>query len=55
MELSQFDLHYRPKVAIKGQVIVDFISEFSYQPDQELEQLASEVIQETVRNLKSLC
>ena len=29
IELSEFDIQYRPRVAIKGQVIADFIAEFT--------------------------
>ena len=30
IELSEFDLQYCPRTTIKGQVIVDFIEEFSH-------------------------
>ena len=29
IELSEFDIRYRPKIAIKGQVLADFIMEFA--------------------------
>ena len=29
IELSEFDIQYRPRTAIKGQIVVDFIAEFS--------------------------
>ena len=29
VELSEFDIQYRPRTAIKGQVIVDFIAKFT--------------------------
>ena len=29
IELSEFDIQYRPRTAIKGQVVVDFIAEFT--------------------------
>ena len=29
IELSEFDIRYKPKTAIKGQVLVDFIMEFT--------------------------
>ena len=32
VELGQFDIKYRPRTAIKGQILADFISEFSPQP-----------------------
>ncbi|KAJ4715162.1 Retrovirus-related Pol polyprotein from transposon opus [Melia azedarach] len=33
MELSEFEIHYRPRNAIKGQAIADFVAEFT--PDLE--------------------
>ena len=30
IELSEFDIQYRPHAAIKGQVLTDFIAEFTY-------------------------
>ena len=36
IELSEFDIRYRPKIAIKGQVLVDFVMEFaSTEPDTD--------------------
>lgn len=32
VELSQFDIHYRPRLAIKGQAAADFIAKFTF-PD----------------------
>ena len=29
IELSEFDIRYRPKTAIKGQILVDFVMEFA--------------------------
>ena len=29
VELSEFDIQYRPRTAIKGQVVADFIAEFT--------------------------
>ena len=29
IELSQFDIEYRPRIAIKAQVLADFIAEFT--------------------------
>ena len=29
VELSEFDIQYRPRMAIKGQVVADFIAEFT--------------------------
>ena len=30
VELSQFDIEYRPRTAIKVQALVDFIAEFTF-------------------------
>ena len=36
IELSEFDIRYRPKIAIKGQVLVNFVMEFaSTKPDTD--------------------
>ena len=32
IELSQFEIEFQPRPAIKGQALVDFIAEFSYKP-----------------------
>jgi len=29
MELSQFDVDYKPRIAIKAQALVDFVAEFT--------------------------
>ena len=29
VELSEFDIQYHPRTAVKGQVVVDFIAEFT--------------------------
>ena len=29
VELSEFDIRYRPRMAMKGQVVVNFIAEFT--------------------------
>ena len=29
LELSEFDIRYKPKMTIKGQVLVDFVMEFT--------------------------
>ena len=34
IKLSEFDIQYRPRIAIKGQVIVDFIAEFTNEEDK---------------------
>ena len=33
VDLGQFDIHFKPRTAIKGQVVADFIAEFTYQAD----------------------
>ena len=33
IELSEFDIRYHPRAAIKGQVVADFIAEFT--PDED--------------------
>ena len=42
IELSQFDIKYHPRIAIKAQALVDFITEFSLlkddNPTNEIEQ-----------------
>ena len=38
VELSQFDIEYRPRIAIKAQALADFIAEFTLpDPNQEIE------------------
>lgn len=37
MELSEFDIEYHPRGAIKGQAVVDFINEYTYAPGEETE------------------
>ena len=34
IELSQFDIEYHPRIAIKAQALVDFIAEFTF-PDKD--------------------
>ena len=29
VELSQFDIHYKPRIAIKAQALADFVAEFT--------------------------
>ena len=42
IELSQFDIEYHPRIAIKAQAVVDFIVEFTFTdeeiPNHEAEQ-----------------
>ena len=37
IELSKFNIQYRPRTAIKGQVVVDFIAEFTHDEDKGAE------------------
>ena len=34
IELSEFDIQYRPRTAIKGQVVADFIAKFTHDEDK---------------------
>ena len=38
IELSKFDIQYRPRMAVKGQAITDFIAEFTLGEDQLVEE-----------------
>ena len=38
IELSQFEIKFQPRLAIKGQALADFIDEFSHKPDKRLEE-----------------
>ena len=38
IELSEFDIQYRPRTAIKGQVVADFIVEFTHDEDKGAEE-----------------
>ena len=38
IELSEFDIQYHPRIAIKGQVVADFIAEFTYDEDKGAEE-----------------
>ena len=38
IELSEFDIQYRPRTAIKGRVVVDFIAEFTHDEDKGAEE-----------------
>ena len=43
VELSKFDIQYRPQTAIKGQVVADFIAEFTLGDGQEERRRDSEI------------
>ena len=32
-ELSEYEIEFHPRTAIKGQALADFVAEFSYAPD----------------------
>ena len=38
IELSEFDIRYRPHTSIKGQVVADFIAEFTHDEDKGAEE-----------------
>ena len=38
VELSEFDIQYRPRTAVKGQVVADFIAEFTLGDGQVAEE-----------------
>ena len=38
IELSKFDIQYRPRTAIKGQIVTDFIAEFTHDEDKGAEE-----------------
>ena len=38
IELSEFDIQYRPRIAIKWQVVADFIAEFTHDEDKGAEE-----------------
>ena len=38
MELSEFNIRYRPRTTIKGQVVADFIAEFTLGDGQGAEE-----------------
>ena len=38
IELSEFDIKYQPRTAIKGQIVADFIAEFTHDVDKGAEE-----------------
>ena len=38
IELSEFDIQYRSQTAIKGQIVADFIAEFTHDEDKGAEE-----------------
>ena len=38
VELSEFDIQYHPRTAVKGQVVANFIAEFTFGDGQEAEE-----------------
>ena len=34
IELNEFDIRYRPRTAFKGQIVADFIAEFTHDEDK---------------------
>ena len=43
IKLSEFDIRYKPKTMIKGQVLADFIMEFTLIKPTKIAQLASDL------------
>ena len=37
IELSEFDVQYRPRTAVKGQIVADFIAEYTPSEDKGAE------------------
>ena len=37
IELSEFDVQYRPRTAVKGQIVANFIAEYTQSKDKEVE------------------
>ena len=37
IELCKFDVQYRPRTAVKGQIVVDFITEYTQSEDKGVE------------------
>ena len=38
IELSEFDIKYHPRTAIKGQIVLNFIAEFTHDEDKGAEE-----------------
>ena len=38
IELSEFDIQYRPQTAIKGQIVTNFLAEFTHDEDKGAEE-----------------
>ena len=43
IELSEFDIRYKPRTAVKGQILVDFIMEFTPAESTEATQLTPDL------------
>ena len=37
IELSEFDVQYHPRTTVKGQIVADFIAEYTQSKDSEAE------------------
>ena len=44
IELSEFDIRYKPKISIKGQILADFVMEFTSAKLAEATQLTSDLL-----------
>ena len=45
VELRQFNIHFRPHTAIKGQALADFVAEFTYKAEGAMEEAHENVEQ----------
>ena len=57
IELSEFDVQYRPQTALKGQIVADFIAEYTQSEDkgakgQTMEHLHERVIKSMLRRCR---
>ena len=43
IELSEFDIRYKPRVAVKGQILADFIAEFTAEAPVEVTTLVPDL------------
>ena len=46
VELGQFDIHFRPRTTIKGQALVEFVAEFTYQAEGVVEEEQEKIEQQ---------
>ena len=46
VELRQFDIHFRPRTAINGEALADFVAEFTYMAEGVIEEVRENVEQQ---------